>query len=391
MRRGCALAILLCLWCRQASAGGGAATDAYEDIDKSALLDVHVLADAYLLHNFNNPINDKNQLRQFDFNSDQASLGYLRVTLAHRPRRVGFRLDVGVGDTADVYEQEDPAVAAHPGLARATSYIEQAFLTVMVPLKREIQVELGRFSTPVGLEDNESLPNWNYSRSLLFSWAEPSLHTGLRLSCQATDKVAVSLFWVNGWNSVFLDGSAMRTFGAAATWKPIDKLELVLVYMGGLEHPPTQLEGPLAFRNVIDAYATYAATKRLSFAFTVDYGNDRAAGGVSWWGISGYARVEARRWLALALRGEFLSDASGFITGTPQRLAEVTTTVELQGKTGRLRLIARLEYRHDQSNALAFTGRVPATLSYQDTLTLALLAAFQVRPIGKNNPPRRQQ
>ena len=73
----------------------------------------------------------------------------------------------------------------HPQLARAFSYFEQAFVTVMIPTARPIQLDVGRFPTPVGLEDNESITNWSYSRSLLYSWAEPSLHTGMRLSCQA--------------------------------------------------------------------------------------------------------------------------------------------------------------------------------------------------------------
>jgi Putative beta-barrel porin-2, OmpL-like. bbp2 len=371
MRRG-ALAVLL-LWSGGAWAGGGAASDAYDEIREGAALDVHGLADLYLVHNFDNPASGVNRLRAFDFHADQAALGYLRVTLAHRPRRVGFRLDVGAGDTADVYRAEDPAVAPHPELARVTSYVEQAFVTVLVPLGREIQVDAGRFSTPVGLEDNESLPNWNYSRSLLFTWAEPSLHTGVRLTCKVVAELALSLFWVNGWNSVFLDGNGMRALAGAATWKPRDELELVLVYMGGLERPPTNLSGPLSFRNLVDAYVLWRVSSRLATAATVDYGNDR---GADWWGVSGYARAQVTRWLALALRGEYFADPKGFTTGTAQRLAELTATVELRGEVRRLRLLLRLEWRHDQSSALVFDGQRQGTERQQDTLTVALLAAF---------------
>jgi hypothetical protein len=38
---------------------------------------------------------------------------------------------------------------------------------------------------------------------------------GLRLSCRATERLALSFFWVNGWNANFLDGSDMRSFAAA--------------------------------------------------------------------------------------------------------------------------------------------------------------------------------
>jgi hypothetical protein len=79
-----------------------------------------------------------------------------------------------------VFEQQDPAAPDNPRLARALSFVPQAFGTVLLPLAREVELDVGRFATPVGLEDNESLTNWNYGRSLLYTWAEPSLHTGLR-------------------------------------------------------------------------------------------------------------------------------------------------------------------------------------------------------------------
>jgi hypothetical protein len=237
-------------------------------------------------------------------------------------------------------------------------------------------VDVGRFATPVGLEDNESLANWNYGRSLLYSWAEPSLHTGLRLSCQVAKPLGLSLFWVNGWNSIIVDGSDMRTFAGAASFTPVDDLVLVLVDMAGLEHPPTDLAGPLAFRNLVDAYVIYGPTGPASFAITADYGHDRASGGVHWWGASWYGRVQVRPWLAGALRGEILSDPSGFVTGTPQLLGEVTTTAEVRGTAGRLRLTGRLEVRRDESSAHPFDGPIPASRSHQDTLTAALLAAF---------------
>jgi putative OmpL-like beta-barrel porin-2 len=108
--------------------------------------------------------------------------------------------------------------------ARATSFLQQAFASAIVPLARERELELdaGRFGTPVGLEDNESLPNWNYGRSLLFSWAEPTLHTGLRATCLLTPRLAASAFWVNGWNSVVVDGNGMRTFAGAVTVQASD-------------------------------------------------------------------------------------------------------------------------------------------------------------------------
>lgn len=359
-----------------AFAGGGPATDAYDDISQDPPVDFHLLLDLYLLHNFNGPASGRNQLREFDFNSNLPSLSYLRLTLARRPRRLGLRLDVGLGDTADSYRAADPLQQNHPSVARGLSFVEQAFVTVVVPAGRGIQVDVGKFSTPVGLEDNESVTNWNYSRSFLYSWAEPSLHVGARASYRASDQLSLSLFWLNGWNSNVVGGDGMRSFAGAASYRPSERWWLVLVYLGGLERPPTQLDGKLSFRNVLSGYVTYTPVKPVTFSLAVDYGNDLAAGGVNWWGVAGYARLQARPWLAATLRGEYFADPDGFATGTRQQLAEATATLEAQHRSGRARLLLRLEYRHDQSNRRPFEGAQPDSRSTQDTLTLALAATF---------------
>jgi hypothetical protein len=367
---------VVCFMSGSALASGGGATDAYADIDPSTGLDVHGFVDIFAVRNFNDPVSGTNQLRAFDFPANQPSLGYIRITLARRPRRVGLRVDAGAGDTADVFEKADPASVDHPHLARSLSFVQQAFGTVMLPLPREVELDVGKFGTPVGLEDNESLTNWNYARSLLYSWAEPALHTGLRVTCRLGPQLAASLFWVNGWNSVIVGGNGMRTFAGAATIQVSDQIEMVLVTMAGPERPPTALADPLAFRVIADASVVYVPLPAASFALTADYAHDRSNGGVDWWGAAWYAHLEAPRWLAATLRGEVLSDPQGFITGAPQLLTELTATGEVRGTAGRLRLVGRLEFRRDLSNALVFDGRVPASLVHQETLTAAFLAAL---------------
>jgi hypothetical protein len=365
--------LIVCLASRAALASGGA--DAYDDIDTAAAVDVHALADGYWLHNFDDPASGRNQLRAFDFTTGFA-LNYLRLTLAHRPGRVGFRLDAGIGNTADIFEQEDPAFAHHPHLARAGSYLGQAFFTAVAPVEQELRIDVGRFGTPLGLEDNESLQNWNYSRSLLYTWAEPSLHTGLRLTWVASNTIDAALYWVNGWDSFVLDGNDMRSVAGAVTWRPASSLDLTAVDMAGLEHPAVQLTGPLSFRNLLSASIVERATERLTFAGSFDYGLDRGAGGVDWWGVAAYAHADAWPWLGGSLRGEYLADASGFVTGTAQRVAEGTATIEVRQKLSRARAVGRLEYRHDRSSAHPFDGALPASRDAQDTITVAGMASF---------------
>jgi hypothetical protein len=361
---------------RDGFSGGGAATDAYGDIREGVPVDVHGLVDLYAQHDFEHPPGPV-QLRAFDVRSDAPSLDFARLTVARRPDTFGFRLDAGVGDTPNGYLRSDPAAATHPQLSRVLSYVEQAFATVKLPGDRGVEIDVGKFGTPVGLEENEAQQNWNYSRSLLYTWAEPTSHTGLRVTVPASDTFAVSVFWLNGWDTNVLGGNGMRSFAAAASWHPATGLDLFATYSAGLERALQQLADPrLAFRHVFDGVAMYSPIRQLSIAATADYGLDAAGGGVSWWGIGGYLHYRALPWLAGTLRGEHYADPDGFTTGTPQRLAGLTTTIEVKGEVSDVTLIGRLEYRRDQSDVPVFETSSPPRATHQDTLGLALMAAF---------------
>jgi hypothetical protein len=362
---------------RTSLAAGGAATDAYEEIREGAVLDVHGLADFYVQHDFNRPRSGTSQLRAFDGRSDVLSPSFVRLTVAHRPDLFGFRLDVGLGDTPDGYLRADPALSTYPRLSRALSYVEQAFVTARVPAGRGVAVDVGKFGTPIGLEDNEAPQNWCYSRSLLYAWAEPTSHTGLRATYPATETLAFSAFWVNGWNANIVAGNGMRSFAGAATWHPFEALDASVAYMGGPERAPTRLDDPrLAFRHELDVFATYAPTPRVSFAVSVDYGRDAADGGVWWGGLAGYIHCRVRPWLAGTLRAERFADPDGFVTGTKQRVAEVTGTIEVSRRVSDVTLTSRFEYRRDQSDARPFEAAGGARRAHQDTLALGLMLTF---------------
>jgi hypothetical protein len=366
-----------CAVSRTGSAGGGAATDAYEDVRENVPLDVRGLVDVYAQHAFARPPYLPVQLRAFDVRSDAPSLNFARLTVARRPDDVGFRFDVGVGDTADGYLRSDPGAAAHPRLSRALSYVEQAFVTAWLAFDRGVAIDVGKFATPVGLEDNETQQNWNYSRSLLYTWAEPTAHAGARVTVRPTGTLAVSAFWLNGWNANVVGGSGMRSFAAAASWRPAPELDVGAAYMAGLERALQRLADPtLSFRHELDAFATYSPAPQVSLAVTADYGRDAASGGVAWWGIGGY--VVCRPWPRLTgtLRGEHYADPYGFTTGTAQRLSEITATIELKSRVSDVTLIGRIEYRRDKSDVPVFEAATPARATHQDTLGVGVTALF---------------
>jgi hypothetical protein len=169
----------------------------------------------------------------------------------------------------------------------------------------------------------------------------------------------------------------MRSFAAAVSAKPDETMEVVLVYMGGLERAPTQLANPaLAFRNEFDGYVQFAPDEATKFAATGDYGIDAIDGGVSFWGVGAYAHRRIESWLSGTVRGEYYADPNGFTSGYAQRLVEGTATLEARGKLGGVNVIARLEFRHDQSDIPAFAEPHEPPSTHQNTLTLGWMASF---------------
>jgi hypothetical protein len=304
-------------------------------------------------------------------------VGFARLTLAHRPRRLGFRVDVGFGDLTELLFRSDPASLQHPDVSRWLSYFTQTFVSVDLPIGRGLRIDAGKFATPVGYEGNESIANWNYSRGLLYEWAEPSIHTGLAAAYSPSRRIAFSSFVLNGWNVNIPEGAALRSFAVAAVWKPSDALRTTLVYMGGPERDPIQFDiRTSTWRNLLDASVVWTPERRISFVLTGDYGHDAARGGVDWWGVAGYARLDPSGWFDAAVRAELLSDPQGFVTGTAQTVAEVTSTLDVHWLDGQRRIATRLEYRHDQSSAAVFEPASSDPRGRQETLTAALLATF---------------
>lgn len=380
MRRALAvplLALAVTAAARSARAGGGAAVDAYDGIAQRPIVDLHGMVDLYSQWRVDARAPGVAAYRAFDVNADGPSLGFARVTIARKPETFGFRIDAGVGDAANNYFRTDPGQYEHRDLARGLSYVAQAFVSARVPLGRGLDVDVGKFATPIGLEDNEALVTWSYSRSLLFTLAEPTYHSGMRATYSFADSFAMSAFWLNGWDTNVVAGNGMRAFALGASWAPTDRTDVVLVYSAGLERAPTQLDDPtLSFRHVVSTSAVHALDDHVTFAATVDYGVDTRGDGATFWGVGGYARLSPKPWAALTLRGERYDDRDGFTTGTRQRLVEGTITLEARAPIGDAIAIGRLEYRRDQSDERVFVTARGASPTHQDTVTAAVIAAF---------------
>ena len=86
----------------------------------------------------------------------------------------------------------------------------------------------------MGEEVIESKDNWNYSRGILFTYAIPFYHFGLRAKYAFNDKFALNADLINGWNNI-VENNTGKTGGVTLSLNPNKKFSLVQNYMIGPE------------------------------------------------------------------------------------------------------------------------------------------------------------
>ena len=327
-------------------------------------------ADMYFHYNFNEPKTGSiTPLRNFDFEHNQFSFALAEIAFnkpAASDDRVGFRFDFDYGPVTDWVHSADPEGN------EVVKHTQQAYISYMAPVGSGLTVDFGKFVTQHGAEVIEAKDNWNYSRSLLFSWAIPYYHMGVRLGYAPNDKVTLGGFVVNGWNNVKENNSG-KTYGVQALLKPATPLMITLNYMGG----PEQTDNTDDWRHLVDATLMYTVNDVLTVMGNVDYGQDTVEGtDVSWKGVGVYAKAQVNPVFAVIPRFEYYDDSDGgFTTTAAQKLKEFTFTGELKHSQG---LIMRIEYRRDWSDVDFFTKN-GAPRDNQNTLSLAWVYAFSSR------------
>ena len=330
------------------------------------------LIDGYYSYNANRPTDlangQINDLYNFNDKTDQFSLAEARLTLNHDPDPVGARVDVVFGRVNTLMNGGGEG-----------NYLEQAYMSLKPPKAKGLELDFGKFVTSAGAEVIESKDDWNYSRSLLFAWAIPYFHFGLRTSMPVGKSETVGVQVVNGWNNVTkTNGGA--TIGLTSAWvKP--KYTWNLNYYVGPENQYTQH----GYRNLIDTTLLLTPTANFNAYINYDYGQNRdglyntpdgMAGDTAlnhWQGIAIAARQQVTGTQSLAGRFEFFHDMNGFSTGVAQKLKEFTATYEYKWAAG---LESRLEFRRDWSDQPFFHKGDYNMVDAQSTLTAGFVAFF---------------
>lgn len=337
--------------------------------------------DGYYNYNSNQPANRLNSYRVFDTTSNNIALNMVELIVDKAPdaaaSRTGYHVALGFGQGMNVVNSADPA-----GLGFA-QYLKEAYFSYLAPVGKGLQVDFGKFVTPMGAEVIESKDNWNYSRGLLFGYAIPFYHFGLRAKYTFNDKYNLTGFLVNGWNDI-IDNNSGKTYGLSFGWNPNKKVGVIETAFFG----PEQANYNKTWRQTYDTVLTYNPNSKLSLMANYDYGRgDRpvdpltllpspTAPVVYWTGMAGYVKYAWNDKYSFATRYEYYNDHSGFTTGTPQHFNEFTTTFQRMVTSN---LITRLEYRRDMTNEPTILKNANTFVKDQNTLAAGLILTFDSR------------
>lgn len=355
--------------------------------------------DGYYGYDFNHPTGRVQYLRAYDVLSNAFSINQAGLVFAIDPdiearRRYGLRLDLQFGQATETL-QGNPANEPRPEIYRN---IFQAYGTYVFPVGKGLTVDVGKWSSSMGIEGNYTKDQINYTRSFYFNYL-PFYHMGLRANYKLNDKVAVNYWLVNGvQQSEPTNSFKDELFGLVL--QPKKNLSWTINYYLGQDHPdviqnprgcgmvPVQpglcLEpitpAPDGKQHIFDTYAAWNLTPKLTLAGEGDYvisrlwrntapGQSSAPSHVI--GGAAYARYQWTAKMAVAARTEYLSDRGGLFSGRTQALKEFTGTYEFKVADG---LVSRVEYRRDWTNRPFFLTNKPGTLSQnQDTVTVGLV------------------
>ena len=207
----------------------------------------------------------------------------------------------------------------------------------------------GKFVTLAGAEviDSRGLPA--YSKSILFGYAIPFAHTGVRATFALSDSFGLSVGANNGWDQM-KDMNDDKTVELGISVTPSDVFSLYGQYYSGKEGSL----GLTATRDLLDLVVNINPNDRLGLTFNYDTATQEdPLGGpdADWSGWAAYLKYKMSDKWNFLLRAETFDDEGGFRTGVVQEWDEFTLALaHMATESAEI----RFELRSDSSNVNSF-------------------------------------
>jgi hypothetical protein len=226
-----------------------------------------------------------------------------------------------------------------------------------------LEITLGKFLELAGSEVAEATYNALYSHSFIYSFAEPTTHTGGMVKYLFSPELFAYAGVVEGWD-VFNDNNKAASFIAGGGWSSKQQIgghartQVLLNIITGPEQPHNTSNN----RTLTDVVINHSWTEKLSESLNFDWVTEENVPGVGQenaYGPAHYLTYVFNDYLSGTWRAEWFRDEKGARIGTAGNFFENTWGVTVTPAPTHpilKNLIVRPELRWDVSTKPAFGG-----------------------------------
>lgn len=290
--------------------------------------------------------------------------------------------------------EDEPFISDEPEASGGTeAEVDNLFATWVVSPKHGVDVTLGKFDSPLGLERDDAPLNYQATNSFTFEFARPIKFTGLMAHAAVSPHIDAYAVVANGWNQD-VDGNHAKTGAVYGVWSPSLARHFGLGTISGSEGDDSLGRTAVVGTFLLQPRATWVVGGEV-----VDGRQDRAAGVVGsdeWTGVSTFVHHRFKApapgggsW-AFTVRGGLLDDPDAARTGFAQKVKSLTISPQyllgggffgpfhyLDRTTLPLpQLALRLDLRYDRSDTDVFDQGADAPGKTRKTVTLQMVYVF---------------
>lgn len=240
------------------------------------------------------------------------SLNKFKLTLASKPVEAsGSEWDAGF--RASMIWGQDAPIVNTGGNTQGLEALREAFVELNVPIGTGLNVRAGQLISLLNWESGDGgAANSNFSQGNQWFYTGNGPSAGIQLGYAINDKVDVKLRVQNGMYAGPVDNNHAKTFIGSVGIKPTKDVWLSLIGFGGQENSGLDIRGA-------SLLGGYQVTPQFGTGLEFDYFNfsGTAVGPTDdeEWSIGGWFWYDFTPKVGLALRAEYLNDATGFGTG----------------------------------------------------------------------------
>lgn len=279
--------------------------------------------DAYFNYNFNKPIDNTQTISATIGRHNEFTLNLASVGLETNYKNIIGRIWLQTGNMLNIIQELDGTVSRGRNTSTGNlKFVREASAGYHFNKWYGINVEMGIFMSYIGLESYVTQENWNYQRSMVCDFT-PFYFSGARIQMFPSKKFRTELWLLNGWQS-YNSWNKQLGIGSSNYYRPNENLQLV----GNFYYGKDNRTNTIRFHHDNSIVARYYKNEKSSkisqaaFSLNTHYGFQNGDGATPSSQYMFGTSFANRLWfnknkLALTLRGDFVSNPSGYLAFSP--------------------------------------------------------------------------